>query len=50
MCCVIEGKVRLSVLKVHFCYDNTLCSILLNQWSDFDALTWVLKLLMSTLR
>ncbi len=27
MGCVREGKVRLSVLKVHFCYDNTLCSI-----------------------
>ncbi len=24
---VREGKVRFSVLKVHFCYDNTLCSI-----------------------
>ncbi len=27
MGCVREGKVRLSVLKVHFCHDNTLCSI-----------------------
>ncbi len=38
------------MLKVHISYYPTLFSITFEQLSDFDALTWSLKLLVSTLQ